>query len=178
MTTSEDVWVYLSPDKVTFTLRLWSAVAVPAGVVGVAFFSAVVALFEMATEGRSATNLDGSHDAQLLQRKPVGFPISSAVRSKNIGHFESGPRHPELFPGLLSGLDPERVERAGCGRDHVVRNHRVTCGSVDSGVAQQHLDDTCVGTIFQKMRGERMTERVGGNAFGQAALLRGIPAGL
>jgi hypothetical protein len=100
------------------TLR---TVAVAARVVSVAFFSAVVAFFEVATEGRLTTGrdaqvylsgdkvgtglrqssayLDGPHDTQLLQRKLMSFPVSSSVRSKNIGHFESGPRHPESISG-------------------------------------------------------------------------------
>jgi hypothetical protein len=154
--------VTLSPDKVCVSLRQWSA------------------------------NLDGPHDAQLLQGKLVIFPVSRAVLSKNAGHFESGPRHPGLFPGLLFRLDPECVERTGGGRDHVRRDHRVTRGSVDSSVASSTWmtrvsvpsttgaaaavtlspDKSSICSLLaKKMRGERMAERVGGNAFGQAALL-------
>ncbi len=78
------------------------AVAVPAGVVGVTRFRAVVAFFEMTTKDRGATNLDGSHDTQLLQRKRVSFPVSSAVPAKNVGHFQSGPWHPESISGAFA----------------------------------------------------------------------------
>ena len=46
------------------TLR---TVAVAARVVGVAFFSAVIAFFEVATEDGSTANLDGPHDTKFLQ---------------------------------------------------------------------------------------------------------------
>jgi hypothetical protein len=52
----------------------------------------------MATEGCRAADLDGAHDAQLFVRKRVSFPVLLAVLSKDAGHFESGPWHPELFP--------------------------------------------------------------------------------
>ena len=51
----------LCPVRV-LTLR---AVAVPAGVVGVAGCVAVVAFFEVAAERRRTADLDGPHDAQL-----------------------------------------------------------------------------------------------------------------
>ena len=54
-------------------------------------YIAVIALFDMATEGRRAADLDGAHDAQLLIRKRVSFPVSGAMLSNNVGHFESGP---------------------------------------------------------------------------------------
>jgi hypothetical protein len=85
------------------TLR---AMAVAARVVRVAFFSAVVALFEMATEGRSAANLDGPHNTQLLQGKPVSFPAGGAVHSENVGHFESGPWHTEFISGAFASACP------------------------------------------------------------------------
>ena len=97
--------------------------AVAARVVGIAGFGAVVAFFEMATERRLTTgegpwvnlsrirlavslrqwsaNLDGSHDAQLFPRKRMSFPVSGAVLSKNVGHFESGPWHPESISGAF-----------------------------------------------------------------------------
>jgi hypothetical protein len=61
----------------------------------------VAAFFDVAAEGRRAANLDGAHDAQLLIRKLVSFPVIRAMPPKNVGHFESGPWHPALFPRLL-----------------------------------------------------------------------------
>jgi hypothetical protein len=82
------------------------AMAVAARVVSVAFFSAVVALFEVATEGCGAADLDGSHNTELLQGKPMTFPVNGSVLSKNVGHFESGPRHPESISGALASFGP------------------------------------------------------------------------
>jgi hypothetical protein len=76
-------------------------VTIPAGVVGFTGKIAAVALFDMATKGRRAAGLDGPHDAQLLIGERVGCPVSGAVLSKDVGHFQSGPWHPELFPGFL-----------------------------------------------------------------------------
>jgi hypothetical protein len=61
LTTGEAAKVYLSGDKVGTGLR------------------------------QSSTNLDGTHDTQLLQGKRVSFPVGRALFSKNVGHFESGP---------------------------------------------------------------------------------------
>jgi hypothetical protein len=84
-------------------LAFW-AVAVPAGVVSVLDSFAVVAFFGMATEDCRAANLDGSHDAQLLEGKLVGIPVSRAVLSKDVGHFKSGPWHPDYFRDFFSGF--------------------------------------------------------------------------
>lgn len=95
------------------------AVAIPAGVISVASSVAAIAFFEMATESRGAADLDGSHNAQLLKGKLVSFPVGRALLPENVGHFESGPQHPGLFPELLFRLTPQPVERADGGGDDV-----------------------------------------------------------
>ena len=82
------------------------AMTVPAGVVSVASSVAAVAFFEMAAEDCGTAGFDGPHDAQLRKGKRVSFPVSSAVLSKNVGHFESGPWHPGYFRGFCFGLLP------------------------------------------------------------------------
>src|SRR5216684_8227285 len=96
--------------------------AVPAGVVGYARNVAVVAFFDMAAQRGGTANFDGAHDAQLLNGKPVSFPVSAAVLSENVGHFKSGPWHPGLFPRLRFRLEPDPVERTGGGGNDV-RGH-------------------------------------------------------
>src|ERR1017187_10131259 len=54
----------LDPLRPRETLAL-GAMAIAAAIVGVAFIAALVAAFEMATEGRGTAHLDSRHDAPL-----------------------------------------------------------------------------------------------------------------
>ena len=108
----------------------------------------------------------------------MSFPVSGAVFSENAGHFESGPRHPELFPALWFGLRPELVERTVSTGNEFGRDLGVARRGIDAAVAEQHLNDPSVGAVFQKMRGEAVPQRMGGDAFGQTALFRGVAAGV
>jgi hypothetical protein len=149
-----------------------------AGVVSVTSCVAVVAFFEVATEDCRSANLDGPHDTQLLQGKRVSFPVTGSVRSKNVGHFESGPRHPELFPGLRLRAAHQPVEWAERTGGNVRGYLGIARGGVDPAVAQQHLNDACVRAIFQQVRGERMAERVGRDALVDATTSGSIAARL
>src|ERR1019366_5267643 len=92
------------PLRALRTLAL-RTVTVAARVVRVAGKIAAIAFFDMAAESRCSAGLDGTHDAQLLIGKRVSFPVIRAISPENIGHFQSGPWHPGLFPGLLLWLD-------------------------------------------------------------------------
>jgi hypothetical protein len=74
--------------------------AIAAGVICVAGKVAAVAFFDMATESRRTADFDGAHDAQLLMGKLVSLPVSSAIPSKKIGHFERGPWHRRVISGI------------------------------------------------------------------------------
>jgi hypothetical protein len=52
--------------------------------------TAGVALFHMAAEGSSATELDGAHGAQLAAAQRIGMRLSidRAEAAKDIRHFE------------------------------------------------------------------------------------------
>jgi hypothetical protein len=143
--------------------------AVPAGVVGDARKVAVVAFFDMAAQRGGAANFNSAHDAQLLKGKLVSFPVSAAVLSENVGHFKSRPWHPGLFPGLRFRLAPDPVERTGGGGDDVRGHLGVPRRGFDAAVPQQRLNDAGIGAIFQKVRCERVSQRVSRNAFRQAA---------
>jgi len=106
-----------------------------AGVISVAGSIAVIAFFEMATEGRGAADLDGSHYAQLRERKRVSFPVGSAISSKDVGHFQSGPRHP-LLPGLLLRFVSQSVEWALGGRNDMRRYSDVARRGFDAAMTQ------------------------------------------
>ena len=128
--------------------------AIPAGVISVAGSIAVIAFFEMATEGRGAADLDGAQDTLLFQWKLVSFPICVAVLSKNIGHFKSGPGHPELFPGLRFLVAHQSIERTGRTGNHMRRYLGIARRGFDTAMAEQSLNDAGIGSTFQQMRGE------------------------
>jgi len=51
--------------------------------------AAVVALISMATQGRSAADLDGAHDPKLLVGQPMGFSIGRAVLAEDLRHLKA-----------------------------------------------------------------------------------------
>jgi hypothetical protein len=54
----------------------------------------------------------------------------------------------------------------------------VTGGGLDAAVAEKHLDDTCIGALFQQVRREAVPQNVRGHTLGEAALLGRVAAGL
>ena len=62
----------------------------PARVVGDALVAAGVALFDMATEGRGATQLDRAHRTPLGTTEPTGvaLPILGSAAAEDIRHLE------------------------------------------------------------------------------------------
>src|ERR1022692_4097259 len=91
--------------------------AIPAAIVGVAFIAALVAAFEMATEGRGTAHLDSRHDAPLRhgQRRAMLLSISFSVAAEHVRHFQL-----RTFHGLNAQKWPEGVRwgatETGCGR--------------------------------------------------------------
>ena len=68
----------------------------------------------------------------------------------------------------------ERVRRAGDGQR---RNSGIARRGVDRTVAEQHLNDAGIGSVFEKMWGEGVAEGVGCDAFREARLRGGFAAG-
>ena len=73
---------------------------------------------------------------------------------------------------------PQRVERTRGAGDYVGGDSCVARRGIDTAVAEQHLNDACVGAVFKKMRGEGVAEGMGGDAFGEAALSGSVAARL
>ena len=52
------------------------------------------------------------------------------------------------------------VQRADGGGDHLRRDGGVAGGGIDSGVAEQHLDDADIGAVLQQVSGEAVPQRL------------------
>src|ERR1017187_1560641 len=110
---------------------------------------AVVAPFDSPAHRRGPAGFDGLHQAMLMQGKVMCLPVGGAVFSKDVGQLQGWLGHQPFFRTLtLGGLALSRMEQlvqrtgpsAGCGP----RNGRVTCGSFDTAVTEQCLDDAGV----------------------------------
>ena len=73
----------------------FGTIAVATGVVGDALAAAVVALLDMATQGRRATRLDRGHSSPLRggERCAVLSPVVIAVATEHVRHFGGVARH-------------------------------------------------------------------------------------
>jgi hypothetical protein len=71
-----------------------------------ALLMAVVAFFDMATEGGGAAGLDGAHQSKLMMRQSMVLPVGRPVFSKNVGQFQGWPKHviESAFWGVLFWL--------------------------------------------------------------------------
>ena len=110
---------------------------------------AVLAPFDTSAQHRRPAGLDGLHQAMLMQGQGMCLPVGGAVLSKDVGQLQGWLGHQPFFRTLtLGGLALSRLEQliqrtgrsADCGR----RNGRVTCGSFDTAVTEQCLDDAGV----------------------------------
>ena len=78
-----------------------------------------------------------------------------------------------LLPGLRpAAISPdlifEKIERAGGSNYPVCRYIRVEGGRLDASVAEQGLDGSDVRTVFQKMSGEAVPQRMHSDVFLQS----------
>ncbi len=108
--------------------------------------------------------------------------VGRAVLSKDVSQLDGRPRHRSVR-GALGGAGfgggplEHPVQRAAGGGDRGRRNGGVTGCGVDAAVAEQRLNDTDVRSVFQQVRGEAVTQGVGGNAFAHSAPAIGFSAG-
>jgi hypothetical protein len=118
---------------------------------------ALVALFDVAAQGRGAAGLNGPHQFELMQRQRVSLAVRGAVLSKNVGQLQSGPGHARsgfrrsgLRFALRRGnrLTIQAVQRADGGGHHLRRYSRIAGRGVDLAVAEQNLNDADVGAVF------------------------------
>src|ERR1700688_1867625 len=73
----------------------FGAMPIAASVVAMPLMATLIALLEMAAEGRRAAPLDGSHDAPLRRghRRAMLVSIGFAVAAKDVSHFQLGAIH-------------------------------------------------------------------------------------
>ena len=80
----------MKPSGARKRAAFWT-MPIAAGIITVTLLLAVVALFDMATEGGGTADLNGAHQAKLMPRQRMHLPVSRPVFSKNIGQFEYRP---------------------------------------------------------------------------------------
>ena len=137
---------------------------------------AVVALFNVPAENSGTAHLDGAHDAELRERQWIRRAVVCTILLKNVGHFESGPGHPALLPGLWFRVVHQRVERTGSTGDDMRRYLHITSRSVNTAMTEQRLDDARVGSTFKKVSGETVAQRMRRDALADAGLPGSVPA--
>ena len=71
-------------------------VAIAAGVVAVAFPLAVVAFFDVATEGGGTAEFNVFHQAKLIVRQVILLPVGRPVGAKNVSQLQRWPDHYRL----------------------------------------------------------------------------------
>jgi hypothetical protein len=143
-------------------LAFW-AMAVAAGVVGNALVLALIALFQVAAEGGGPTQFDGTHDAALGRgkRSCMLFTIGFAITTKHVSDFQPGTLHGLALKGLRSrrwGVDGnrtrEQIKRAGGGAHLGGGNAQIAGGGSQAAMAEQELNSTDVGTLFEEVNGK------------------------
>ena len=145
---------------------------------------AVVAPFDDTAQLRSPAGLDGMHQAVLIRRHRVGLPVGGAVLSKDVGQLQGWLSAHFMARLLLAaaglagwsslsrGLPPEGTPSG----DQLGRHGGVAGGGIDSGVAQQYLDDAQVGAVLQQVRGKAVPQGMDGDPFGDAGTGGGFAA--
>jgi len=86
------------------------------------------------------------------------LPVRWAVLSKDVGQLQ-GWLGQGLRPATgFAGVGVHVVEWADGGGHNLRAHASIPCGGVDAAVAEQDLDDTDIGTVLQKMCGERVAQ--------------------
>lgn len=126
-------------------------VPIATGVVGDARRTAVVALLNVATEHRRPTRRDGAHHASLDATEMTGIRLSKsfAVAAEYVRHLQS--RTHDARSAGRNDLQSQPVKRTRGLADRFGGNLGVACRASQAGMAEQHLDDTNVGAVLEKM---------------------------
>lgn len=127
------------------------AMPIATGVVGDARGAAVVALLDMAAELRRPTRRDGAHHASLDAAEVTGMRPSKsfAVPAEYVRHLQS--RTHDTRSAGWNDLQSQPVKRTRGLADRFGGNLGVACLALQAGMAEQHLDDTNVGAVLQKV---------------------------
>ena len=174
-----------------FTAKV-GTMAVAAGVVGDARRAAIIAGLDMAAERLRPAGNDGAHHPFLDTAKVSGMGKAPglAMAAQNIGHLDAGAisrgcggnggiGHGPLPGTLLSRrhhLQRQAVKRALRCPYRMGRHLRVEgrCGEIAMAcaalaVAKKNLNDPDVGSVFQKMGGKAVAQRVQRHPLGKAS---------
>jgi hypothetical protein len=138
------------PLRTRRALALW-AMPIATGVVGDARRTTVVALLDMAAERRRPARGDGAHHATLDATEMTGIRLSKsfAVVAEYVRHLQS--RTHDARSAGRHDLQSQPVKRTRGLADRFGGNLGVACRALQAGMAEQHLDDTNVGAVLQKM---------------------------
>lgn len=107
---------------------------------------------------------------------PAGRPGRIVERCRPTPELAGGSLFGALGGGWLSRV-VQLIQRADGGGDHLWRNRRVTGGGVDLAMAEQHLDDADVGTVFQQVGGEGVAQSVNRDSLADSRVQGGFAAG-
>ena len=127
---------------------------VAAGIVGDEGVRAILATQDMPAERRRAAALDRRHHLELFEAHMAGIGLTPCrtMRAEDIRELERRARHARrVLTGRRGGLEgfDEMIERAHDLTQRIGGNARVESGSVELGMAQQHLDHTDIDVLLQ-----------------------------
>jgi len=156
-------------------LTLW-AMAVAAGVIGVALEAAVIAPVDMPSESCRTTDLDGAHDLEMAEREAMGTPVGLPVKAKEVSDFPVGSfrrsrrathsgRHGDGLLSLLREDWLEQIQKVCAGVELLAGQLEVANGRADRLVAHEHLDRSDIDAGLEQVGREAMAKGVNASCF-------------
>jgi len=144
------------------------AKTVAAGVVKDAGVVALAALFDVAAQLRRAAGLNGTQRAELFKRQAMSLAVSRPVAANDVGQFQCWPCHGLVVRNWRLGLRilpwppslsfgkilRKLIEGRTCGGNLVHSDGGVASGGFDAAMAEQHLNDANVFSVFQQVSGK------------------------
>lgn len=131
------------------------AVPVPAGIVGNAPLSAILAGLDMAAQCSGAAVLNRRHHLKLGQAEMsfVGYPVSWPGGTEDIGDLGRG-AHGSAVGRFAFHQRHKPVEGPGNCVNGPGGDLRIERGRLQLAMSEQNLDDADIGAILQKMGGK------------------------
>jgi hypothetical protein len=138
----------------------FGAVAVAAGVVGIADQPAVSTVLGMPTQRRRPARLDRCQDPALgaAEMRRMSLPIGWAMATDDVRHLQRGTHRASSVCRRKVQLQP--LKRARRLADRAGRHLGIAGRRLQTVVTEQGLDDANVGAALQQMRGEAVPQRV------------------
>jgi hypothetical protein len=150
-------------------LTFW-AMTIPATVKGVALMTALVAALHMAAESGCSAHFDGAHDAPLPRghRRAMLFAVGFAIAAEYVRHFQLGtihePRRSKMLRRcglrLKGNRARQQVERTRCRTYFAGGDPQIARRSREAAVPKQQLNRADVGSGFEHVNGEGMSQAV------------------